>query len=151
MKPKLLNVYTYEGKLVAQEDISDFSLPELIHLLGILDDTGRRYEWQEDERGSKMKLTKRTRFKIQKAIFDSMHECGSCGEYHPRDWHGDCREDDFRYHPEDLASRLFAAPDLLGALEDIANRLAPGSPDIESHHLLDIRETAKQAIARAKA
>jgi len=50
---------------------------------------------------------------------------------------------------EKILPKAKAAPLLLRALKDIANRLAPGSPDIASHDLLDLRETAKRAISAA--
>ena len=29
-------------------------------------------------------------------------ECGCCGQLHPVNWQGDCRDDSNRYHPDEL-------------------------------------------------
>ncbi len=35
-----------------------------------------------------------------------IYECGICGSYHPWDWNGDCRVDEYRYADvEDYAER----------------------------------------------
>jgi hypothetical protein len=52
-----------------------------------------------------------------------MEDCGCCGAYHPRDFEGDCRNDDFRYHFEDMANLLKAAPDLLEACQTALNSM----------------------------
>ena len=33
---------------------------------------------------------------------DVFYECGCCGHYHRTDFYGDCRQDDERYHVDDL-------------------------------------------------
>lgn len=30
------------------------------------------------------------------------YECGICGCYHPREWDGDCRDDENRFAPDEL-------------------------------------------------
>ena len=60
-----------------------------------------------------IKLTTHMRHLIEDAVYSSMAECGSCGSYHPADWVGDCRDDEYRYHPDDMIAFLFAAFDLL--------------------------------------
>jgi hypothetical protein len=33
------------------------------------------------------------------------YECGICGCYHPREWDGDCRENENRFAPDELDAR----------------------------------------------
>lgn len=35
-----------------------------------------------------------------------IYECGICDCYHPWDWHGDCRDDENRFFPDEIAARL---------------------------------------------
>lgn len=60
-----------------------------------------------------MKLTPGMRSNILEALYNSMEQCGACGEWHPIDWYGDCRDDAHREHPEDVMDLLMAAPELL--------------------------------------
>jgi len=78
-----------------------------------------------------MKLTENMKVEIRECIFKSMSECGCCGSYHPTYMDSDnkytykrfmgmgCRNDTYRYHPDDMAELLFAAPELLQALSDL--------------------------------
>ncbi len=60
-----------------------------------------------------MKLSPAQIVYLKESQHELMNECGCCGEYHPIDFIGDCRNDDFRYHPDDMGSLLITAPDLL--------------------------------------
>jgi len=64
-----------------------------------------------------MKITKRMNFNLQEFLFNEMIECGLCGSWHPIDYYGDCRDDDYRYHPDDLFHLLKEAPNLLKACQ----------------------------------
>ena len=35
-----------------------------------------------------------------------LFECGICGCYHPWEWNGDCRDDDYRTFPDKYAEAL---------------------------------------------
>lgn len=76
---------------------------------------------------SKINITQGMRFKIAEATYESLEECGGCGSWHPKDWHGDCRDDSHRMHPDDLISLLESAPDMLEALETARPYIGTGS------------------------
>ncbi len=45
-----------------------------------------------------------------------LNYCGSCTQYHPYDFNGDCRDDNNRYYdPEELVNLWESASDLLDA------------------------------------
>jgi hypothetical protein len=39
-----------------------------------------------------------------------LYDCGICGELHPWEWAGDCREDDNRYAGEDVYAERHSVP-----------------------------------------
>jgi len=92
-----------------------------------------------------MKLTPELKFGIDNKVFDCMTECGSCGSYHPSDYEGDCRDDDFRYHPDDMATVLKAAPDLLEACEVAVLYFERVLVDKSSQTYRTLTETIKKA------
>lgn len=66
-----------------------------------------------------MKHTQEMKDALQNLVWDLMEECGCCSSYHPRDWHGDCRDDRYRFHPDDLLACWLAAPKLLKVCKKI--------------------------------
>ena len=78
-----------------------------------------------------MKLTENMEVEIRECIFKSMSECGCCGSYHPTYMDANnkytykrfmgmgCRNDTYRYHPDDMANLLFAAPELFLACKEM--------------------------------
>ena len=98
-----------------------------------------------------MKLTPTMNFEIECGIENSMDECGSCGSYHPRDYEGDCRNDDYRYHPDDMKTLLEAAPDLLEACR-LGRNIAKWAADVRNAptELQADIEIINAAIAKAK-
>ena len=66
-----------------------------------------------------MQLSDDMKSNIKEVIFNNMEACGCCGSYHPMDTYHDCRNDDYRYHPDDMSQLLIAATDLLEALQGL--------------------------------
>ena len=73
-------------------------------------------------------------YSLDSKLFESMEDCGSCNHYHPQDWYDDCRDDDYRYHPDDVIELFMAAPDLLETLKDTlqwVSKLIAERPDYD--------------------
>ena len=96
-----------------------------------------------------MKLTPKMKSAIEEAINNNMDECGSCGSYHPIDFTGDCREDDFRYHPNDMENLLLAALDLLEACQNALVTLQVH--DVDMHFAVggNVQHQLHQALKKA--
>ena len=97
-----------------------------------------------------IKHTEIAREYLEGAAYEILEECDSCGSWHPIDFYGDCRNDDFRMHPDDLVNLWDAAPALLEAckatlqdLEDMTTKEFQHGAD--RHARIRLKEVIRRA------
>ena len=91
-----------------------------------------------------MKLGAKFEHRLSEIVFHDMEECEVCGEWHPSDYWEDCRNDDYRYHPEDLLCVLLNAPKLLETCKTMIETIT--REQIENKNIADYTEEFVKVI-----